>query len=90
MKEVLAFIQMNKMESTKDALDVIGIPFITVYKASSRGKQRGLQIPHLRVRLCNHDRHRASHRLLLGYEVSMHLVDDMANALLENRERGPL
>ncbi|MGV8176133.1 MAG: P-II family nitrogen regulator [Methanothrix sp.] len=46
MKEVLAIIQMNKMESTKDALDVIGIPSITVYKASGRGKQRGLQIPH--------------------------------------------
>jgi hypothetical protein len=46
MKEVLAIIQMNKMESTKDALDVIGIPSITVYKASGRGKQRGLQILH--------------------------------------------
>jgi nitrogen regulatory protein PII 2 len=46
MKEVLAIIQMNKMESTKDALDIIGIPSITVYKASGRGKQRGLQIPH--------------------------------------------
>lgn len=46
MKEVLAIIQMNKMESTKNALDVIGIPSITVYKASGRGKQKGLQIPH--------------------------------------------
>ncbi|MDD1749333.1 MAG: P-II family nitrogen regulator [Methanothrix sp.] len=46
MKEVLAIIQMNKMESTKDALEIIGIPSITVYKASGRGKQRGLQIPH--------------------------------------------
>jgi nitrogen regulatory protein PII 2 len=46
MKEVLAVIQMNKMEATKDGLDVIGIPSITVYKASGRGKQKGLQIPH--------------------------------------------
>jgi nitrogen regulatory protein PII 2 len=46
MKEVLAIIQMNKMESTKDALDIIGIPSITVYKVSGRGKQHGLQIPH--------------------------------------------
>lgn len=46
MKEVLAIIQINKMESTKNALEVIGIPSITVYKASGRGKQRGLQIPH--------------------------------------------
>jgi len=46
MKEVLAIIQMNKMEATKNALDVIGIPSITAYKVSGRGKQRGLQIPH--------------------------------------------
>jgi nitrogen regulatory protein PII 2 len=46
MKEVLAIIQMNKMEATKDALDVIGIPSITAYKVSGRGKQRGLSIPH--------------------------------------------
>ena len=45
MKEVLAIIQMNKMEATKDALDVIGIPSITAYKVFGRGKQRGLQIP---------------------------------------------
>ncbi len=46
MKEVLAIIQMNKMDCTKDALEVIGIPSITVYKASGRGKQKGLQIHH--------------------------------------------
>lgn len=46
MKEVLAIIQMNKMEATKNALDVIGIPAITAYKVTGRGKQRGLQIPH--------------------------------------------
>jgi nitrogen regulatory protein PII 2 len=45
MKEVLAIIQMNKMEATKDALDVIGIPSITAYKVYGRGKQRGLHIP---------------------------------------------
>lgn len=46
MKEVLAIIQMNKMEATKNALDVIGIPSITAYKVTGRGKQKGLQIPH--------------------------------------------
>jgi nitrogen regulatory protein PII 2 len=46
MKEVLAVIQMNRMEDTKDALDVIGIPSVTAYKVSGRGKQRGLNIPH--------------------------------------------
>ncbi len=43
MKEVLAIIQMNKMEATKNALDVIGIPSITAYKVTGRGKQRGLR-----------------------------------------------
>ena len=46
MKEVLAIIQMNRMEATKNALDVIGIPAITAYKVTGRGKQKGLQIPH--------------------------------------------
>lgn len=46
MKEVLAIIQMNKMEATKNALDVIGIPSITAYKVTGRGKQKGLAIPH--------------------------------------------
>jgi len=46
MKEVLAIIQMNKMEATKNALDVIGIPAITAYKVTGRGKQKGLQILH--------------------------------------------
>ncbi len=45
MKEVLAILQMNKMEATKDALAVIGIPSITAYKVTGRGKQKGLQIP---------------------------------------------
>jgi len=45
MKEVIAIIQMNKMESTKDALDIIGIPSITVYKATGRGKQRACRSP---------------------------------------------
>ena len=46
MKEVLAVIQMNKMEATKEGLDVIGVPSITAYKVTGRGKQRGLQIPY--------------------------------------------
>lgn len=46
MKEVMAIIQLNKMEATKDALEVIGISSFTACKASGRGKQKGLQIPH--------------------------------------------
>jgi nitrogen regulatory protein PII 2 len=45
MKEVLSILQMNKMDATKDALEVIGIPAITAYKVTGRGKQKGLQIP---------------------------------------------
>ena len=44
MKEVLAIIRMNKMEDTKNALDVVGFPAFTAYKVHGRGKQRGLQI----------------------------------------------
>jgi len=44
MKEVVAIIQMNKMEATKNALDVVGFPAFTAYKAMGRGKQRGLEI----------------------------------------------
>ena len=46
MKEVIAIIHLNKMEATTDALEVIGISSFTAYKASGRGKQKGLQIPH--------------------------------------------
>jgi nitrogen regulatory protein PII 2 len=44
MKEVVAVIQMKKMEETKNALDVVGVPAFTAYKVMGRGKQRGLDI----------------------------------------------
>jgi nitrogen regulatory protein PII 2 len=44
MKEVVAVIQMDKVESTKDALAIIGVPSFTAYKAYGRGAQRGLRI----------------------------------------------
>ena len=44
MKEVIAVIQMNKIEATKNALEVIGIPSFTAFKAYGRGKQRGLHV----------------------------------------------
>ena len=64
MKEVMAIIQLNKMEATKDALEVIGISSFTAYKASGRGKQKGLQIPHP-TPLDERDE-RAGERLSLG------------------------
>jgi len=44
MKEVIAVIQMNKIETTKNALEVIGIPSFTAFKAYGRGKQQGLHV----------------------------------------------
>lgn len=55
---------------------------------TGRGTARKGKIPLLRVGLPNHDRFGATHQLTLGYEGSMHLVDCMANALLESRESG--
>ena len=55
---------------------------------TGRQMARKEKIPLLRVGLPNHDRYGASHQLLLGYEGSMHLVDGMANTLLDARERG--
>lgn len=45
-------------------------------------------VPLLRVGLPNHDRFGASHQRLLGYEGSMYLVDCLANALIESKEKG--
>ncbi|NYT01970.1 MAG: nitrogenase associated protein N [Methanosarcinales archaeon] len=47
-------------------------------------------IPLLRVGFPNHDRFGASRQLLLGYQGAAGLVDAMANALLEHRERIPV
>jgi nitrogenase molybdenum-iron protein NifN len=47
------------------------------------------KVPLLRVGLPNHDRFGASHQLMLGYEGTMHLVDRLANALIESKESGP-
>ncbi len=44
VKEIIAIIQMNKMECTKDALTTVGFPAFMAYKVFGRGKQRGLQI----------------------------------------------
>ncbi|MDD4448343.1 MAG: nitrogenase component 1 [Methanothrix sp.] len=54
---------------------------------TGRGIARKENIPLLRVGLPNHDRYGASHQLFLGYEGSMNLVEGMANALLESREK---
>jgi len=46
------------------------------------------KVPLQRVGLPSHDRFGASHQLLLGYEGTMHLVDCLANALIESKESG--
>jgi nitrogenase molybdenum-iron protein NifN len=52
-------------------------------RQTARAKER----PLLRVGFPNHDRFGAARQLILGYEGAGRLVDAMANALLEDRER---
>jgi nitrogenase molybdenum-iron protein NifN len=73
------FSQIALEASSRDIELMVG-PF------TGRQMARKEKIPLLRVGLPNHDRYGASHQLLLGYEGSMRLVDNMANALLEGRE----
>ena len=75
------FSQIAAEASSRDIELMVG-PF------TGRQMARKEKIPLLRVGLPNHDRYGASHQLLLGYEGSMHLVDSMANALLEAKEGG--
>jgi len=75
------FSQIATEASSRDIELMVG-PF------TGRGIARKENIPLLRVGLPNHDRYGASHQLLLGYEGSMHLVEGMANTLLEGRESG--
>lgn len=44
MKEIYAVIRLNKVQNTKDALDGIGFPSMTVfnYRVFGRGKQKGI------------------------------------------------
>jgi nitrogenase molybdenum-iron protein NifN len=70
------------LEASNREIELMVGPF------TGRQMARKEKIPLLRVGLPNHDRYGASHQLLLGYEGSMHLVDDMANTLLDARERG--
>jgi len=55
---------------------------------TGRQTARKQKIPLLRVGLPSHDRFGASHQLLLGYEGCIHLVDGLANALIESMESG--
>ena len=73
------FSEIAEEASSRDIELMIG-PF------TGRGLARRVKVPLLRVGLPNHDRYGASHQLLLGYEGSMHLVEGMANALLDERD----
>lgn len=42
MKEIIAIIRPNKVKNTKEALDAIGFPGMTVTPVLGRGKQRGI------------------------------------------------
>ncbi|WP_320172410.1 P-II family nitrogen regulator [Maridesulfovibrio sp.] len=42
MKEIIAIIRPKQMNSTKKALDELGLPSITATQVLGRGKQRGI------------------------------------------------
>lgn len=42
MKELIVIIRPNKMSATKEALDALGYPSMTVSQVLGRGKQRGI------------------------------------------------
>ncbi|RAU97655.1 P-II family nitrogen regulator [Paenibacillus sp. YN15] len=42
MKELIVIIRPNKMTATKEALDTLGYPSMTVSPVLGRGKQRGI------------------------------------------------
>lgn len=42
MKEIIAIIRPNKVNSTKKALDELGLPSITAEAVLGRGRQRGI------------------------------------------------
>ncbi|MDD1761638.1 MAG: nitrogenase associated protein N, partial [Methanothrix sp.] len=73
------FSQIAEEVSSRDIEMMVG-PF------TGRGIAKREKVPLLRVGLPNHDRYGASHQLLLGYEGSMHLLDCMANVLLDNKD----
>ena len=73
------FSQIEEEISSRDIEMMVG-PF------TGRGIAKREKVPLLRVGLPNHDRFGASHQLLLGYEGSMHLLDCMANILLDRKD----
>jgi nitrogenase molybdenum-iron protein NifN len=73
------FSQIEEEVSSRDIEMMVG-PF------TGRGISWREKVPLLRVGLPNHDRFGASHQLLLGYEGSMHLLDCMANVLLDSKD----
>lgn len=41
MKEIIAVIRRDKLPATKDALEAIGFPSMSIHSVDGRGKQRG-------------------------------------------------
>jgi nitrogenase molybdenum-iron protein NifN len=74
------FSGIQEEAAARDVELLVG-PFTGRQTAKARG------IPLLRVGFPNHDRFGTGRQLLLGYEGAGRLVDAMANALIEDRER---
>jgi nitrogenase molybdenum-iron protein NifN len=74
------FSQIQEEAAAREVELLVG-PFTGRQTARAKG------MPLLRVGFPNHDRFGAARQLVLGYEGAGRLVDAMANALLEDRER---
>jgi nitrogenase molybdenum-iron protein NifN len=74
------FSRIEEEVASRDVELMVG-PF------TGRQTARAKEKPLLRVGFPNHDRFGAARQLILGYEGAGRLVDAMANALIEEKER---
>ena len=89
MKEILAIIQMNKMEATKDALNIIGIQSLTVQIVYGRGKQRGLWIPNpSQLEGSNQMRMKYIPKRMISLIVKDSDVDNVVKTIIEVNQTG--
>jgi nitrogen regulatory protein PII 2 len=43
MKEIYAIIREQKIQETKNALEDVGFPSVTIFSVEGRGRQKGLE-----------------------------------------------
>lgn len=80
--KAMSGIDFSQIQEEVKAMDVE----LLVGPFTGRQIARSEKVPLLRVGFPNHDRFGANRQLALGYEGAAHLVDAMANSLLDHRE----